>query len=314
MVNIFIFLTILSITVNAIYHRCPPEENTNPCKCNKIDNQIKVSCNAVKFKEIRNILPQLEDYDVDELRISNSYAIELSKNLFRSLNIRNLIVYRSQIVNFEFFKVFTGLQQTFRGIRITNCTIQKIHFSAGNFNHRMTFLIFEHTKISDYVTTNMTSLFPKSLKKITLQGGILEIEGRSFFRFSLITELDLSFNKISVIGRTMFPKPCKHLQNLNLAHNNIFELPEDIFVEMPRLEFLNLSYNKMKQLSSIAFNYIWNQLHNINLEGISLDCDCSSSWIIRFRRPQLFNPPTCKNKSKLITQLNMKEFCNEIDF
>ncbi|XP_023232937.1 chaoptin-like [Centruroides sculpturatus] len=273
---IFMLLALSTTCVVGIYHRCPLKENIHPCTCEKINDHVQILCNGLTFKQIKNVFFQakhINEYDINELFILNSSNLQLSRDLFRELNIYQLKIVNSVIANFDLFGAFIGLQEIFSGIIIKNCTIQNINFTTGNMFHRMRFLIFEQTKITDVITTNMASLFPKSLRKITLssstRNGISKIEDKSFSRFPLITILNLSYNQISSIRRSIFPNPAKRLQDLNLAYNNIQFLPDDIFEQMPYLEFLNLSYNKMKILSVSTFLKVWNQLHHANLTGKS---------------------------------------------
>lgn len=102
------------------------------------------------------------------------------------------------------------------------------------------------------------------------------------------SEIRMDNNGIESIERSKFPRDCS-LQRLSLAHNSISELPVDWFINTTKLKAIDLSYNKIIKIHSIAFSGTEQSLEQLNLSG---------------NRISLLNKETFANLTRL-TELNL---------
>jgi Leucine-rich repeat (LRR) protein len=79
-----------------------------------------------------------------------------------------------------------------------------------------------------------------------------------------LIELMVSFNLIEVIPAGVFVRSSESLKSLELSHNSIHTLPPAVFTETPRLELLDVSYNRLPFLG-----FADAPLHNLTSLDIS---------------------------------------------
>lgn len=81
------------------------------------------------------------------------------------------------------------------------------------------------------------------------------------------------------------------MQNLNLNHNQIITLPENVFNSLTQLEQLGLEYNKIENLPKNIFNDV-HILHEIMLSENSLTTlPFSITKLNYLERLELYNNP-----------------------
>ncbi|XP_041640048.1 toll-like receptor 2 [Cheilinus undulatus] len=81
----------------------------------------------------------------------------------------------------------------------------------------------------------------------------------------LITELDLSFNMLTTIGKNDFDAHAS-LISLLMNNNQIYMIEEQAFAELTNLEKLDLSFNRLETLSAGWFEKLYS-LQHLNLLG-----------------------------------------------
>ena len=96
----------------------------------------------------------------------------------------------------------------------------------------------------------------------------LEIVAHTIDKLS-ITSIDLSDNYLTLTHNFTALKFFPNIQELNLSHNQLTELPENIFNNLNQLQILWLSGNQLTQLPENIFNNL-NQLQILWLNGNQL--------------------------------------------
>ena len=91
-----------------------------------------------------------------------------------------------------------------------------------------------------------------------------------------LVKLRLDGNRLDFINKISI----RALRNLNLARNNITDIPEEIFTTLPSLKYLNLSGNRVERLHSLSF------LNLSDLEVLDL-----SQNLLRDLEPGVFRSP-----------------------
>ncbi|KAK3096058.1 hypothetical protein FSP39_022615 [Pinctada imbricata] len=90
------------------------------------------------------------------------------------------------------------------------------------------------------------------------------------------TELYLDANDISSLPPEL--GQLTKLQRLDLSHNQLVTLPENVFSNFSNLATLILSYNLLECVASTSFSGL-RQLRILALGGNSLYCDCNLKWL-----------------------------------
>lgn len=100
----------------------------------------------------------------------------------------------------------------------------------------------------------------QELRQLTLSGlQITGINAETFMNLRHLQDLDLSHNALAEVPHTAFNRMAlaqrtSRLRRLDLSHNRIRCLPEGAFSKFPKLESLDLSGNKLTVVSGQAFH------------------------------------------------------------
>ncbi|XP_026673875.1 leucine-rich repeat neuronal protein 3-like [Ceratina calcarata] len=153
------------------------------------------------------------------------------------------------------------------------------HFEDSQWpNKSMPIMLFKNNSLVH------VKAFPKvGIKKLILQHNeITSIDDRAFKQIINLTELDLSYNYLT--GEALRPsvfegkfspfayEPLEKLVTLNMAHNKLHWLNQDIFEHMSSLKILNLSGNPLTNIdarTTIALSSL-SQLEELDLSYCNL--------------------------------------------
>jgi Leucine-rich repeat (LRR) protein len=100
--------------------------------------------------------------------------------------------------------------------------------------------------------SNYTSLLNMQfVRKLTMRNlGIEHIMPEAFRNMKILEELDLSYNKLSIVTKSTF-FGLVNLRILNLAANNISNVLEDAFEHLTKLDILDFSQNPLNDLNNV---------------------------------------------------------------
>jgi len=103
-------------------------------------------------------------------------------------------------------------------------------------------------------TLNTLTFSGSDIRKLDLSSNKLELKPTSFNHFYFLLELDLSNNKISLLGDIVSPYAnLYNLRYLNMSYNMITSLKQEMFLNMFNLKYLDLSHNMIEHISSQWF-------------------------------------------------------------
>lgn len=151
-------------------------------------------------------------------------------------------------------------------------------FEALNASFKLTNVYFKYNQIKNI------SVYPEvTIVTLDLSNNQISlIESGAFAKLTMLTELDLSYNRLQsdMLTPQVFQgrydpveyEPLKRLRVLNLAGNDIHKLDADVFEHMVSLEELNLSENPFMVIDSgteIAISQI-PKLKKLNLANTQL--------------------------------------------
>ncbi|KAG0428662.1 hypothetical protein HPB47_024386 [Ixodes persulcatus] len=163
------------------------------------------------------------------------------------------------------------------------------------------------TKLQALVFRNMPQLqltedfnsLPLNLKKIDIANSTIRTVRPAWLsQLTNLEELVVKDTNLNTFERSMLPSPATKLTSLDLRHNELTSLPEDLTRDAPSLRTLNVASNKIRSFSEETFEPLReNQNATVNLEGNPLNCDCHARFLSSV--PNSWTSPPCQSPERL---------------
>ncbi|KAF2884583.1 hypothetical protein ILUMI_21586 [Ignelater luminosus] len=185
------------------------------------------------------------------LNYSNNAISYIKEDTFENVtNLQHLYLNDNEISRIE-EHTFRSLDNI-RYLHLSNNNIQNIHRNSFKNLSNLVFIDLEDNKLSiinDGTFINCNSLWQVHLAKNKIQ----KIQENSFKENCNLKHLYCSHNEIKTLK---FLKNLPRLVFLDLSFNKIQEIPTFAFLQTKDLKKLNLSYNKLEVLYSGTFNHL----------------------------------------------------------
>ena len=213
-----------------------------------------------------------EDYFA---RFTNLQTLQLrrcniNKPLKLPTSLRNIDLSFNPLLHLQedYFVRFTNLQS----LKLHRCSLnlplqlpQNLHtidLAGNSFSLENVAAMFKRIQESRIVSIHMgannlvldgkLSVFPKSVKLLTLNNNILrKIKADDFKGFSHLTHLDLSNNSLHSIVTGAFDH-LKELNNITLSDNHIADLPKRLFQHNPKVSNIKLENNHLQDIPDLS--------------------------------------------------------------
>ncbi|XP_023233593.1 leucine-rich repeat and immunoglobulin-like domain-containing nogo receptor-interacting protein 3 [Centruroides sculpturatus] len=324
MKSLLLILISIITPIFGLLHRCPhtkhfPETRLkqqisyfNSCVCEKHQNSsVNIICQGFKNEEeFKTALNFLREFFVDEFRIRSS-SFHLPTGIFKGSHIQKIIFEDVRFETLVLFSSFKGLEFELEELQFIRCRINHVIWQKGNQLKFLKILKFEKTNLPTEMSNAIFKNFPSKIRNLKMTNcNIIHLGNQALTKFSLIETIELDENQLTKISRSMFPSQARKLRYLSLASNPITQLPEDLFQNMDRLEFLLLSGIRVSSLSNNTFFPVWNQLEEIYMNNIKINCDCNILWMLEKNDAAIVKKPYCINYNiGLIDIRNGEEIC-----
>ncbi|XP_008487836.1 leucine-rich repeat neuronal protein 3 [Diaphorina citri] len=226
------------------------------CTCS-VESSL-VECRDVHYREIGDHLPPdttrlvLDNVSVDKLTgdtLTSTLATTLRQLIWRGSNI--------QVISNEFLTKLNNIEH----LDLSQNQIQRLPNDAFTNNLNLKYLNMSHNQMSTIQPRAFDNL--DQLKQLYLNANQLELREQVFQSLWNLEQLDLSYNKITMLDNYFF-LPNKKLTHLYLNNNNIAHLAKQALVNMNLLKHLDLSYNSIKTLPSQLFQSM-DQIEYLNI-------------------------------------------------
>ncbi|XP_015929131.1 leucine-rich repeat and immunoglobulin-like domain-containing nogo receptor-interacting protein 1 [Parasteatoda tepidariorum] len=278
--KLFLFALILYcslLCVTCQHARCPPPEDVFPCHCRNVSYYGHIGCRHLNSEEkITVILNRVNQYRIGEFSLKESELKYVPKSVFN---------YGFRILEIS----FNAFERLFEEIpaepKVQVLWMEQVRLQGSwdwrQFSALKDLLTLRLKRISLESLTHFKEV-TKSLQHIVFEDcNLRNLNYDEFQHFPNLQMVDVQKNSLTVLKRSMFPKPSK-LNFMVFNDNFISTIPEDLFVEMPYLRHINFSNNRLTVLSENIFLPVIRQ--KFLLDGNPLICDCRMAWILGTKR------------------------------
>ncbi|XP_071486070.1 toll-like receptor 4 [Diadema antillarum] len=256
--------------------------SNNTISSAKFNIALASGCNLTNVALIDNEIQLIDESDLENLRSANSVEfLDFSGNSlhrvniasFQGVRIEGLQLQRSLLSQAGVRELFEGVRNsshlTYLGLNGTNLggvtksvfaplqgsQVTRLHLSASNISY-----------LPDNVFSYLTNIDVLSLNKNPLKT-------ISFVAFTNMTSAKSLYLSSCTISQLMTPQTpgtlMPQLFSLNLGNNNLVEIGPSAFVALPKLIYLDLSFNIIRHIASDAFAGL-EHLENILLDNNNL--------------------------------------------
>jgi len=230
-------------------------------------------------------LSNLKGQKFEHLTISGFNASTIKPDVFKGLQIEHLYLDRIEVDDASFRpgrRPFQGLEGSLEFLDITSSfKMRGLAYLQLDHLSKLREALFEHNHIPE-VDNNWFNSGPSGLATLIFEKNGIEVLGdKAFNSLSNLRTLAVAGNHIREFKRSMFPQPANHLQMLDLAFNNVRELPTNIFADMPSLLHLNLESNLIHLIHENTFSVVLSNHGKVFMNDNPLECSENLRWVCK---------------------------------
>ncbi|XP_035212553.1 oplophorus-luciferin 2-monooxygenase non-catalytic subunit-like [Stegodyphus dumicola] len=290
----------LIIAFLSLAQSCPSSENLYPCTCKMEHNTADIICSRLdNEQDLVNAASALKMRNyIERFKIENSNFNFIPHNAFINVKFQDLELENSNMFSLTDTDVaFEGMEDTLQALVISNSSLlntwdwsvlrklralRKIEISGGDL---------------ESVNKDIEEINNGMLIIVLSNNKISRIYDTAFSKFKNLLILELNNNFLTEVKREIIPNPAVLLRKIDLSYNEIKNFPEDMFENIPNLEWLNISWNKILTLNERTFSPVWQKLKNFEALGNELRCDCRMAWILNLTYPKTLKAECAEPKA-----------------
>lgn len=279
---------------------CPQRELIYPCSC----ANSQIFCAGLENEQA------LSDVVMGLKNAKKFYSFSIEKSNFRYIPhdvFDNVKFQEFQISSSSFMALtdtdiaFEGLENDLVSLVITDSDV----LNAWDWTvlRNLKELLKLHIDVDLTIVSKEIELISSvKLKDISLaKNQITYVHDRAFAGFKELLALSLRSNFITEVKRSMFSDPAPLLWKLDISHNQLQQLPSDLFENMPNLDGVSLESNKLMTLNEQTFKPVWSQLRYFDVMDNHIRCDCRMIWMTQIKFPEIMNG-VCEQPKQLTSK------------
>ncbi|XP_064488269.1 uncharacterized protein LOC135400362 isoform X2 [Ornithodoros turicata] len=245
---------------------CPDKERLRPCHCYTFGSYERIECREVQnVDSLRASVATLRGTHVFEFELALCDLAQVPSDIFKDFRVSELYTY---MVNYSSaagtFNLYESLDETLYMMEI------KRGLSMDHFNWTSMQRLSSLQRLYIFSSNLMRigpefSTMPQSLTHVMVQGGDLEVIEDGAFAGLQLRDLEVSYTKLTTLSRQIFPPAADKLEVLSFRNNKLRHLPDDMFVDMPSLNLLDLSANELVTLSEKVLKPVLQNMHLVDI-------------------------------------------------
>ncbi|XP_010741344.3 toll-like receptor 7 [Larimichthys crocea] len=316
----------LDVSRNNIFFLHPSFLNLGELRClNLSGNAMSQSLNGSEFTHLTNL--QYLDFSSNRLdllystafqELSNLVILDISKNnyYFESEGLTHMLNFTQNLKKLKILMMNHNKISTSTNTELESESLERLEFrdnrldvmwrdgTSRYFNYfkklfNLTVLDISENNL-DNIPKPVFSGLPDKLSELYIKKNRLH----SFYWGELqfiqsLRVLDLSGNSLTTVPR-MLSNCTKSLEKLVLHHNQILKLTPDFLKDAYNLRYLDLSYNRLKNIDKSSFpDDVVGQMHMLLLHNNRFVCSCNTTWFVMWLNsttvpiPRLATDVTC---------------------
>ncbi|CAG9768910.1 unnamed protein product [Ceutorhynchus assimilis] len=204
---------------------------------------------------------------VTRLVISTNVVRELPTDTFKFFKTLQYLDLKRNYLTTLTSNAFEGLEASLEELYLSENRIMTLPETPINLNI-LKLLDLSNNHLTDLPRNSFNSL--TSLKQLNLSNNVhlTKIPEPLLHKLAKLEIIDMSFCGIQTIKSELFIKS-NTLKEIHLKSNNLSDLQENSFVNMPNLTLIDLSYNNISSIKQTAFAFVMN-IKELNLKGNQL--------------------------------------------
>ncbi|CAL1267428.1 unnamed protein product [Larinioides sclopetarius] len=296
MLKTAVVILFFAVFLDIVVAICPPDSLTRPCTCSQNYGNFLRCENITEKNDLNGVFRRTRNVFFNHLQLVNANFESIPANSLITKQIKQISIKDSNFTTL--FDKSPPPQNVLRAINLINVNLQE-PFPWNQFKHLKNLILLLATRVKipvldnsfkENVNKNLTYFILANTSTVHIADGILS-------DFKNLEDVRIKENPLSSYKRNYFSRP-SNIIILNLEGNQIETLPADAFVDMPRLQSLHLSNNKLSTIPDGVFSQINHRLSNLILDNNPLNCDCGFNWLIS-NKPKYSFTGKCATPKKL---------------
>lgn len=231
-------------------------ENVIELDLNCVKCSIKSSAENTKFV-IK--MPEIEnDLHFSHEVLANLRSFKIGgkhlDNITNVLNLLGLVLEELDVSSNQLGEINANTFEKFKHLKQLKLSNTNLTIGDTNPFHHQRYLKSLDLSFNNLANVNFVVLFPtlQNLSEFSVGGSQIEDISKvlELLSPSLLTSLDVSFNRLGVIKEITFQK-FTNLRFLNLSHTELNNFKFESFHQFSKLETLDLSYNNLTRVSTL---------------------------------------------------------------
>ncbi|XP_076365129.1 uncharacterized protein LOC143254220 [Tachypleus tridentatus] len=315
-----LLLTIVTLLLGvSVKANCPPIENIYPCSCSRNVDTCFYSCRGLDNNSSFLVYQQFPSCPNIRFSITSEEMSFLPHRFFGGFgSVESFSLYLIRLNLTALGEPSSGLS-AFDGLSVKNefsvymqwvdlgSSFDWSVFSAVNFGPDVSTTFSSNMSEFNELSPGFYEGFSRSNMNslVVSLAGLKTVAEIPMGHFSSLVNVNFGRNSLTEIKRSNFPRPAPELENIDLNRNQISYLPNDLFTDMFKLKWFDISMNSITVLKEETFKPIFTSLVRLVTIGLSLTCDCRLAWILPDWRTKVIDareiawPTTCKEPPNL---------------
>ncbi|GFT42015.1 hypothetical protein NPIL_612321 [Nephila pilipes] len=275
-----LFLTILAPFFGLISSTCPPASQISPCTCRE-DNPYGFSVllceNLTDPEHLLKLARASEGYEFGVVYIRHSNLEYIPKEVLSLIRMKELYL-RNVSLN-KLFDRPPARPKELKMLTVKKGVIRSgVQWDLFQNLRGLDSLMFSYVPIP-VISQKFNQYVDHDLKRVFIDSAdTQQVMSGAFKDFTNLETISLRGNQIELLQRDYFPTSFSG-KVLRFRDNKLTSLPDNLFTQMPNLNWVDLRNNRLSSLTENTFSNLNKIGISVLLSGNPIKCDRRLKWI-----------------------------------
>lgn len=274
--SVLLFISVVALFFRTLTAECPPANLIKPCNCVDMPFTL-VECGGITdMQTLVSVFQRTADRKFHSFALHNSSVQFLPAAAISAKRFEQIL-----LVNVTLTAMFD--QRPDPSNNVSMITVMGSRFMRGigweNFGNlkKLHTISIHGTEVKSLGKSFVDNVSPTVRRFHLYDSRVRKVQYNAFSHMRDLYDIQVQHAEIKSLRRSLFPNPSK-IETFNFPDNQIDSLPDDLFTEMPKLNYIDLSGNKISTLTQAVFGNVYNKLEKLIMENNPVVCDCSLRW------------------------------------